>query len=434
MPTLQPIDECRACHSPELEQFLDLGEQYISDFREDQSKPPKYPLVAALCVECDLVQLMHNTPQAEMYHDRYGFKSGVSDSIKADLDSVVTHAFEYVNDPKRWLDIASNDGTLLSFVPGDVYRVGVDPVGFLCEEARTKLTPVDDLIVNDFFGEATIEEIQANGHEEFDVITSVSVFYDMPDPAQFVRDVKSVLAPRGIWAIQQNYLLTTMELDAVDNFCHEHLEYYTLSSLENLLSRFGLEVVEVTTSMVNGGSLRTMVAHKGVYEVDASVHQQRAEEELFGVEDPETYHDFASRVGTALNKLRNLVLDFNTQGKSVAILAASTRGATIWQSAELDGKHIDYAVERNPAKVGKYFSAIGVPIISEEEFRERQPDAAIIGPWFFADEIMKRETEYLRRGGSLIVPLPEVTVYNAGEDQDERRATSPTAKTEHSRA
>lgn len=419
MSDLQPIEECRACRSPELEQFLDLGEQFLSDFREDDNKPPKYPLVAALCVECDLVQLMHTTPQAEMYHERYGFKSGVSDSIKADLDDIVGHSFQYVNNPQRWLDIASNDGTLLTFVPGDVYRAGVDPVGFLCDEARGKLTEGDDVVVNDYFGESAIDELQENGFEQFDVVTSVSCFYDMPDPAQFVRDVKSVLSPRGIWAIQQNYLLTSMEIDAVDNFCHEHLEYYTLKSLENLLLRFELEVVEVKVSMVNGGSLRTMVAHKGAFEVDESVYAQREREAEFGVEEPATYHEFATRVGVALNKLRILIADLKAQGKSVAILGASTRGATIWQSAELDDRTIDYAVERNPAKVGKNFSAIGVPIISEEEFRERQPDAAIIGPWFFAEEIMSRETDYLSKGGSLIVPLPEVKVYNTTEDQDE---------------
>lgn len=433
MSKLEAIEACRACDSPRLEQFLDLGEQYLSDFREDESKPPKYPLVAALCVECDLVQLMHTTPQEEMYHDRYGFKSGVSDSIKADLDDIVTHGFQYVNDPKSWLDIASNDGTLLNFVPDldGGWKVGVDPVGFLCDEAQ-KLNP-HAMIINDYFS----RDVVPFDDHHFDVITSISCFYDMPDPRKFVEDVKQVLAPRGVWIIQQNYLLTTMELDAVDNFCHEHLEYYTLKSLENLLSRFDLEVVEVSTSMVNGGSLRTVVAHKGAFEVDDTVYIQREREANYGVEDPETYHDFASRIGNALNKLRNLILDMKAQGKSVAILAASTRGATIWQSAELNQDLIDYAVERNPAKVGKYFSAIGVPIISEEEFRERQPDAAIIGPWFFQNEFVAREAEYLRKGGSLIVPLPEVEVkvYNSAvEEQDERSRNTTAIKTEHSRA
>jgi NDP-4-keto-2,6-dideoxyhexose 3-C-methyltransferase len=230
----------------------------------------------------------------------------------------------------------------------------------------------------------------------------------MPDPSKFVEDVKEVLSDHGVWIIQQNYLLTTMELNAVDNFCHEHLEYYTLLSMENLLERFGLEVNEVQLSMVNGGSIRTVVSRKGMFPVDSSVAEQRQIELDFGVQNLQPYIDFADNVMTELNKLRNMVIDWASDGKTVAILAASTRGATIWQSAELDERYISYAIERNPAKVGKYFTAIGVPIISEEEFRTKQPDYAIIGPWFFSDEIIEREKEYLQNGGVLIKPLPKV--------------------------
>lgn len=401
---MKPIKKCRACGSSDLVQFLDLGKQYLSDFREDNTKPPKYPIVAVLCMDCKLVQLKHTTPQTEMYHDRYGFKSGVSESIKRDLDSIVVHAFQYKNDPQTWLDIASNDGTLLSFVPRNIYRVGVDPVGFLCDEAEQHA----DLIVNDYFKERSVPNIQTIGG--FDVVTSVSCFYDMPDPSQFVQDVKAVMNDKGVWVIQQNYLLTTMELSAVDNFCHEHVEYYTLLSLENLLERFGLEVNEVYLSMVNGGSIRTIVSKRGTFPVDESVEKQRTVELDSGVDDVDSYIRFADSVGTELNKLRHTVSDLKAQGKTIAILAASTRGATIWQSAEIGPDLVDYAIERNPAKVGKMFSSVGIPIISEEEARKLKPDYMIVGPWFFADEIKEREAEYLKDGGAFIVPLPKVEI------------------------
>jgi len=399
---MKAIKQCRACGSERLTRFLDLGEQYLSDFKENNSKTPKYPLVAVFCENCTLVQLKHTTPQAEMYHDRYGFKSGVSDSIKADLDSIVTHAYQYNNDPQKWLDIASNDGTLLSYVPFDVYRVGVDPVTFLCKQAEEHA----DMIINDYFN----SELAG---ADFDVITSVSCFYDMPDPNQFVKDVRDSLSPHGVWIIQQNYLLTTMELSAVDNFCHEHIEYYTLNSLENLLNKHGLEVNEVYTSMVNGGSIRTVVSHRGTFEIDDSVYAQREKEEDYGLDDIVAYKDFANRVMVELDKLHRMVKEFKDDGKKVYILAASTRGATIWQSADIDERLVDFAVERNPAKVGKYFSAIGVPIISEEEARKLEPDYMIIGPWFFAPEIIKREREYLVQGGQLIIPLPKVEIIGA---------------------
>lgn len=407
MGEMKAITNCRACGSTNLTEFLDLGKQYLSDFRDDGSKPPKYPLVAMLCNGCKLVQLAHTTPQPEMYHERYGFKSGVSDTIKADLDSVVLHAFQYINDPRRWLDIGSNDGTLLSFIPEDVYRMGVDPVTFLCDEARRRGVGLH--IINRYF-DTKVATMLSEDPGDFDVITTISCFYDMPNPLSFVQDVASVLGAKGVWIIQQNYLLTTIELNAVDNFCHEHLEYYTLLSLENLLERFGLEVNEVTTSSINGGSIRTVVSHKGTFPIDDSVERQRAIERRYGVDDLETYQDFANRIGSKLTELWVLVKELKAEGKSIAILAASTRGATIWQAANIDSKLVDYAVERNPAKVGRMFSAIGIPIISEEEAHERKPDVMLIGPWFNGDEIIKREADYLASGGSLVLPLPEITV------------------------
>lgn len=390
---------CRACQSDTIE-FLNLGEQYLSDFRNDVIMPPKYPVVAMFCDKCKLVQLNESVPQSEMYHERYGFKSGVSDSIRKDLDDVVVHAFQYNNEPKRWLDIASNDGTLLSFVPKDIYRVGVDPVGFLCKEAEQHA----DLIINDYFSASSVSG-------KFDVITSISCFYDMPDPVKFVRDVLSVLDEKGVWIIQQNYLLETIKLSAVDNFSHEHLEYYTLLSLENLLDRFGLEVNEVRVSPINGGSIRTVISRNGTFDTLDSVYRQRQQEEDWALDNIGVYHDFAENIDRKLDNLNRLLTELKNDGHEICILGASTRGGTIWQSAGIDSSLISYAVERNPDKVGKNYCAVGVPIISEDEFRKRNPSYAVIGPWFFADEIIKREAEYMKRGGNFVLPLPEVEIY-----------------------
>lgn len=400
------ISKCRACDSEALTEFLDLGEQYLSDFRPDHNKTPKYPLVAVLCEDCKLVQLKHTTPPQEMYHDRYGFKSGISQSIKDDLQDNVNHALKYVRKPTYWLDQGSNDGTLLSLVPdlGGGWKVGIDPVTFLCDEAE-QANPFA-MIINDYFSREAVPFHDGT----FDVITTISCFYDMPDPSKFVEETASLLSKQGVWIIQQNYLLTTMQLNAVDNFCHEHLEYYSLLSLENLLNRFGLEVNEVKLSTINGGSIRTVVSHKGTFPVDESVAHQRDEEWKAHLDEIEPYQIYAKNVLHELNKLRTLCEQWKFEGKSVCILAASTRGATIWQSAGIDSKLVDYAVERNPAKVGKMFTAIGIPIVSEEEFRYRKPDYTLVGPWFFEDEIKEREAQYLREGGHLVLPLPTVRV------------------------
>lgn len=395
---MRTITTCRACGSKKLIDVVDLGEQYLSDFREDTSKPPKYPLKVVLCEDCKLVQLRHTTPSHEMYHERYGFKSGVNNTIRADLENIVKHALMYKPKNGRWLDIASNDGTLLSYVPKGWHREGTDPIGKLCKEAEQHA----NRIVNDFYkGE--------NYKEDFDVITSISMFYDLDDPNKFVKEVTDHLAENGVWIIQQNYLLTTLMLNAVDNICHEHLEYYSLLALENLLDKFGLEVNEVTTSMINGGSFRTVVSRKGTYPVLPSVQEQRDRETRFGLEKPEVYARFGIIVQGLLKELKDTIDEINAKGEKVYIYGASTRGGTIWQGAGLDVNDLPYAVERNPDKVGKYIASIGVPIISEEQARKEKPEYMLVSPWFFKDEFVEREAEYLKEG-AFIFPLPSVEI------------------------
>lgn len=401
------IAECRNCKSTSLVEFLDLGKQYLSDFSK---KASKFPLAAVFCIDCKLVQLNYEVPATQIYHSKYGFKSGISKTIRDDLDDIVTHAFQYNPDPKKWLDIGSNDGTLLSYIPKDIYRVGIDPVEFLCLEAEEY---ADRIIPRYFDIVPFVKEYSIDGsasYEKFDVITSISCFYDMPDPNQFVSDVVSLMSKHSIWVIQQNYLLTTMEQLAVDNFCHEHLTYYTLLALENLLDEYGLEVNEVYLSGANGGSMRTIVSYQGTFPVDESVGEQRELERLAGVDTVDSYQRFAANIGLGLDKLHRLVVKLHNEGSQIAILGASTRGATIWQSAAIDSKYIDFAVERNPAKVGINYSAINVPIIDEIGFRKIQPEYALVGPWFLAKEIIARELEYIKKGGSLILPLPEIKI------------------------
>jgi NDP-4-keto-2,6-dideoxyhexose 3-C-methyltransferase len=398
---MRTIAGCRVCNCPDLTTVVDLGEQYVSDFRDDNSKPGKYPLVGVICENCKLVQLRDTTPSGEMYHENYGFKSGISDSIKADLLDNVTRAQAHHPKATTWLDIASNDGTLLSYVPSTVYRVGVDPITKYCKEAEQYA----DEIINDFFPTDKFPT------KKFDIVTSISCFYDMDDPNAFVKGVTDVMADDGIWDIQQNYLLPTMQLNAVDNFCHEHIEYYTLLSLEFLLEKHGLEVFDLSTSMVNGGSLRTFVTKKGSRPVQPSVEQQRLIELEAGLHDVETYKAFGAKSIANMEMLKKVVDDLNAKGKEIYILAASTRGATLWQTAGITEQDVPFALERNPEKVGKYFSAIGMPIISEQTARLNKPDYMLVGPWFFAyPEIISREKEYIMNGGALIIPLPELDI------------------------
>lgn len=389
---------CRAC-GEELQQFFSLGDQYLSDFRDDRSKPPQYPLDVAACPACTLVQLVETVPRDLLYHDRYGFKSGVNGTVVADLASVVDSAFKVKPKARSWLDIASNDGTLLSFVPENVWREGVDPVRPLCVEAEAHA----DRISNDYFHPVLFDR-------KFDVVTAVSVFYDLDDPNQFLNQIKQVMARGAVLVVQQNYLLPTLQLGAVDNFCHEHVTYFSMLSLQRLLDRHDLEVFHVETSDVNGGVFRTLIGDKGARKVQKSVHETVKKELDFGLDRISVLESFALMAATNLSALKSAVMRLHDQGKIIYFYGASTRGSVLWQAAEIDHELVDFAVERNPNKVGKWFSPVGVKIISEDSAHLEPPDYMLVGPWFFRDEFIDREAEYLKQGGKFIFPLPKLEI------------------------
>lgn len=403
------IKACRSCGSSKLDSVIDLGNQMLSDFRADDKKPNAYPLHLVRCLDCNFCQLTETAPFDEMYTENYGFKSGTNEVIRADLKDIANQGIRYalMNHPDpvvepslNVLDIASNDGTLLSNYPKNYFRVGVDPITKLCKEAKEHA----NLIVNEFFPPK--EPLEA----KFDIITAISCFYDVEDPSNFLGEMVKLLKDNGVLIIQQNYLLATLQNNAYDNICHEHIGYHTLMSMEYLFDKFGLECVDVSTSMVNGGVLRTVCQKKGVGTPTIAVQAQRDIETAYGLDTDQPYRRFANNVKNTAHELKDLIDNINASGKKCYIYGASTRGGTIWQYVGLTAKDLPYAVERNPDKIGKRISSIQVPIISEEQARLDKPDYMLVSIWFFWDSVCQREQDYLNAGGRLIKPLPGLEV------------------------
>jgi hypothetical protein len=392
---------CRACQNTELVKVLDLGDQHLSDFRFDKELPPRYPLTLLLCTSCSLVQLSQTVSRDNMYHDGYGYRSGVNEQIRANLQMIVNLGLDFSKDAKNWLDIACNDGTLLSMVPGDYFKVGVDPV----KKFKPESSEHANLIIDDYFPSKEMPN-----HLMFDVITSISMFYDLDEPNDFVEAIRSSLSLNGVWIVQQNYLVSMLQNLSFDNVCHEHIEYYSFTAMKDLVEKHGLEINHVFEDSINGGSIITVISHAGSREIDETVEIYLKKEIDFGILDPSTYREFAENVDTIAAELYELVSGIKSDGKSIYIYGASTRGAVIWQKAGLDSHLIDFAVERQEEKFGKYFSAISVPIISESEMRLNPPDYLLIGPWFLRDSFVDREKNYLAAGGHMIFPLPRIEI------------------------
>ena len=391
---------CRACGGA-AELVLDLGSQYLPDFIPPSApRGPQFPLRAVLCGSCTLLQLDGTVPRETLYHERYGFRSGVNEAIRADLASVVAYALDAVPQPGAWLDIACNDGTLLGNIPRKVARTGIDPLAQFADEALERA----DRIVSDFFSPEYFEP------GEFDVVTSVSMFYDLDDPGGFVRDVASVLAPGGVWVIQQNYSLDMIRLNAIDNFCHEHVTYFSVTSLMPVLAQAGLEMNDVTYSSVNGGCFRVLVTRQGTRPVSDSVIAAADAELDAGLGDPVTWKQWGEDVTAELGKTREFLEGAQAAGKRVLLYGASTRGGTFLQMIGAGPGLLPQAVERSEAKVGTVMNATGIPVISEAEMRKNPPEYLLCSPWFFRDVFLDREKAYLAGGGRFLFPLPRFEV------------------------
>lgn len=410
------IFKCRSCKSSKLIDIFALGDQYLSDFvlQSTKKKPENYPLALVLCGDCTLLQLKHTTPPSSLYHDRYGYYSGISSTIRADLKDVVKNALSRVNPSSDdiLVDIGSNDATLLKYYTSLYQRVGFDPVS----KFKKYYDEPNLSFVNDYFSYRSFSGRFPK--QKAKVITVISCFYDLDDPNSFVEDLQKTLASDGLLIIQQNYLVGMLKQNAIDNVVHEHLEYYSLTSLTKLLNRHGLDVVDAQVNDINGGSFRVYVRHMD------TLKKMRLVEAKMKLHDRWTYYLFGMRVNQARKHLYEFVKKVTDEGKKVYLYGASTRVNTLLQYAGLDNKLLTAAVERNPDKFGKKIASIDLPIISEEQARKEKPDYMLVGPWFFREEICKREEEYVRNGGALLFPLPELYIY----DQDKLRDSIGTPK------
>jgi len=408
--------KCRISNE-KLIPLFSLGELYLSDFIKPEEKPQYRPVELKMCLaqKSGLVQLSHTVPGDIMYR-KYWYKSGTNATMTNELMEIAKKAQDYINLKKDdvFLDIGCNDGTLLSSVNKQITRVGFDPNDF-----RTESIKHADKIINDYF---TFKEYQKKiGKRKAKIITSIAMFYDLENPNNFVRDIGNTLDKNGLWIVQMSYLPLMLKQLAFDNICHEHLEYYSLTSFKNLIEKHGLIIVDCELNDINGGSFRAYVRHKTADSntfataPHRDVARMRVEsilnyEKTLNLNSKKIYLDFWKKI----NKLKKETVDFikkeKKKGKIIWGYGASTKGNTLLQWFGLDNTIIDGIAERSPAKFGLKTTGTNIPIYSEEEMRKANPDYLLVLPWHFIAEFKKRESLFLKRGGKLIVPCPDFEV------------------------
>lgn len=411
------IKTCRSCGNDTLRDILSLGDLYMSNF-VDQSEIAaykRYPLDLVMCepqTGCGLLQLRHTLSGEEMYRN-YWYRSGVNQTMTEHLTGIARTAAGIVNLQKGDLviDIGSNDSTLLrAYNRDDVTTVGFEPAKNLMEYARRGTSH----IFNHFFSYSLFKKKFSAKRAK--IVTAIAMFYDLDEPNVFVADVKKALHKDGIFIIQMMDLVSMLKLNAFDNICHEHLEYYSLETLEALLKKHKLEIFDLEVNDINGGSLRTYVRHNG-----SSVGQDRkgcrdriskwrAQEKNFRLGEIKTYEGFGKKVESIKKALVDFLKQEKMLDKKIYVYGASTKGNTLLQYFALDHTTIEAAAERNAIKWNKVTLGSNIPIVSEEDARRNKPDYFLVLPWHFLKEFIERERDFLLSGGKFIAPLPEFVI------------------------
>ena len=408
---MKEIEECRLCKGEDLLEVLNLGNQVLTGIFPDskENEITKGPLVLVWCNHCNLLQLKHRYDPNEMYGENYGYRSGLNSMMVEHLRTKVESLVRLypLDTDDAVLDIGSNDGTLLkAYQQSDIRRVGVDPTG----EKFSEYYCDGITLIPDFFSADTIGSKLSDC--KFKIITAISMFYDLEDPIQFVKDISKVLDKEGVWHFEQSYMPSMLRLNSYDTICHEHVEYYSLKPIKMMLEKCGLRIIDVKMNAVNGGSFAVTACHDDAsHKSNSPVIEWLLEQEYrMGLHTPAPFREFEKRVFDHRFHLKNLIEKLHRDGKIIHGYGASTKGNVVLQFCGMTEEEIPCIAEINEDKYGKFTPGTNIPIVSDLESKSRNPDYYLVLPWHFKSGILKNENDHLSRGGALIFPFPEIEI------------------------
>ena len=400
------ISKCRICNSTRLTKIFNLGNLvYTGIFPENKNtKVPSGNLSLIHCRKCKLLQLENNFNSKIMYGSNYGYMSSLNSSMEKHLKEKSKNLIKKykLNKNKNILDIGSNDGTFLNFFSNKNNLFACDPTIFKFKKHYKK----NIKLITKFFSSKHFKS------KKFNLISSIAMFYDLPDPLKFARDVKSILDDNGIWHIELSYMPLMLNMNSYDTICHEHLEYYSLTSLKYLMEMVGFKIIKISFNDINGGSIAMDVAKKdSVYkEISTRIKSLLNEEKRKKYNEIKTQKNFFLNCKKNKILLVNLLKKLKKNNKTVYGYGASTKGNVILQYCRIKENLINKIVEINKFKYNRYTPGTKIKIISESDVKSINPDYYLVLPWHFKRNIIEREKKYLKKGGKLIFPLPKIQI------------------------
>ena len=402
-----PAPTCRSCGHADLESVLDLGNTALADRMLHEAQlgehEPTFPLEVVFCPNCSLMQILETVDPQVLFDEDYPYFSSFSNYLLEHSKKNVEELIERrdLRPDSFVVELASNDGYLLkNYVDHGIPVLGIDPVPALCEAAENIGVPS----LAEFFGIDLAEKLAVMGRQA-DIVHANNVLAHVADTNGFVAGIAALLKPGGMAVIEFPYVRDLIDHCEFDTIYHEHLCYFSVTAVDNLLRRHGLFLNDVWRLPIHGGSLRLFI-EKTAAPLE-SVTGLLAKEKELGIDRIDYYREFSHRVENLKESLITMLRDLKGQGKRIAAYGAAAKGSTMINYVGIGADLLDFVADKNVHKQGRYMPGQRIPIVAAEKIASEQPDFVLLLPWNLENEILAQEQVFRDRGGKFIIPVPE---------------------------
>ena len=401
-------NDCRMCGSKHVSCFLSLSDMpragaYIK--KEDLGKPEiSYPLDIYFCEDCYSVQLLDIIPRETLFDDYRYLSSVASASVLEHFNSYSKEIYDILIEKSNFVvEIACNDGILLEpLMNHGINCLGIDPASNIVSVARDKGLNV----INDFFGKKIVQKILQE-HGQAEIVVANAVFAHVDDMDDMTAGVNGILSDSGTFIFEVHHLADIIQDMQYDSFYHEHFSYHSIITLSKFLKKYDMEICDVKKFSVRGGMIRVYAKKiKNNNKINRSVNEFIDLEKTMGLDQFETFKKFGESVIEHKSEILKLLNQLKSEGKKIVAYGMSGRGNTLLNYWKVDTKIIDYGIDASPERYDRYVPGMHIPIKSPENSLV-DVDYALLLAWIFKDDIMKKESDFIKNGGKFIIPMPK---------------------------